>query len=789
MNLKLTAGTASGLFVIALVVSGASAADAPAKPKVTFADHVAPIFKSRCNSCHNGDKQKGGLNLETFSAAMQGGGSGKVVEPGDPDSSHLLALVAHTDEPKMPPNSPKMPDAELAVIRSWIEGGALETSGSVAVAKAKPKFEFKLDPTAMGKPVGPPAMPEKLLTEPVVVSPRPDAVVALASSPWAPLVAIGGHKQVIVYNTLTGHLSAVLPFPEGHVYTLKFSRNGALLLAGGGRGGQSGLAVVWDVKTGKRAFEIGKEYDVVLAADISPDHGLVALGGPSKIVRVYNTADGQLQYELKKHTEWITAVEFSPDGVLLATGDRNNGLVVWEAQTSREFFDLRGHTGAITDVSWRPDSNVLASCSEDGTVKLWEMENGNQIKNWGAHGGGTASVRFAKDGRLVTAGRDRVVRLWDQNGAKQRDFEPFGDLALETVFTFDDARVIAGDWSGEVRVFDSKDGRRLANLIANPAPLTNRLETARQALVAAQAAADAASKSLVPLQAAVAANVATQDKSAQAFTVSITSATQLKTAGDAAEKVMQTRAAEQKAATDAAAASAALAAKANADKFAAEKAVPEKIAAEKAASDALAAAKAAVDAALARKAEQDKAVAASVATLKLAVDKAAADKGAAELGQQAMKATESTVGVGLAGSAQAAAQGRWEQAVLDKANAPKLLEQATAVAKTTADAAAAAQAKAVATAAPKAAADKILADARTAQKAAEVDAAAKKVALDQSTAARAAADKALADRKPAVDAAIASVAAMKAEADALAVEKLQLDATKSAMAPTASKGL
>src|SRR5207244_11339528 len=119
------------------------------------------------------------------------------------------------------------------------------------------------------------------------------------------------------------------------------------------------------------------------------------------------------------------------------------------------------------DVSWRLDSNVGASSSEDGSVKLWEMENGNAIKSWGAHGGGVASVRFAKDGRLVTTGRDRVARVWDQNGAKQRDFEPFADLALEAVFTSDDARVIAGHWTGEVRVFDAKEGRRLANLLAN----------------------------------------------------------------------------------------------------------------------------------------------------------------------------------------------------------------------------------------------------------------------------------------------------------------------------------
>ena len=55
---------------------------------------------------------------------------------------------------------------------------------------------------------------------------------------------------------------------------LKFSRNGGLLLAGGGRGGQSGKVVVWDVKTGKRIFEVGNEPDAVLAADISADQQL-----------------------------------------------------------------------------------------------------------------------------------------------------------------------------------------------------------------------------------------------------------------------------------------------------------------------------------------------------------------------------------------------------------------------------------------------------------------------------------------------------------------------------------
>ncbi len=526
-----------------LTLLGASAtvrADEAKPAKVTYKE-VSAIFQNRCNGCHNNDKKKGGLVLDNYGSALEGGGSGAVIERGDSANSRLYLLVAHEEEPAMPPNQPKLPDAELALIRAWIDAGAPESAGDNVAMAAKPKLDFKLDPSAIGKPQGPPAMPEAVSTEPVVVTSRPNAITALATSPWAPLVAVSGFQQVLLYNTATQRLVGVLPFPEGDVHTLKFTRDGAMILAGGGQGGQSGRVVCWDVKTGQRLFEVGKEYDIVLAADISPDRSLVALGGPSKVLRVYNTSDGELVYENKKHTEWVTSVAFSPDGVLLASGDRNGGLIVWEGMTGREFYDLRGHGAMVTDLSWRLDSNVLASSSEDGTVRLWAMQNGNQIKSWGAHGGGAQSVRFAKDGRLVSTGRDRVTKLWDQNGAAKLQFEAFGDIGLQAAFTFDDSAIVAGDWTGEIRIWEAKEGKRIGNLAANPAPIAVRLEKTSQELATAQAAADAATQELAKLQETVATQSAAVTSAQQALT-------QAQAAASAAAAKL---AATEKAATDA----------------------------------------------------------------------------------------------------------------------------------------------------------------------------------------------------------------------------------------------
>jgi hypothetical protein len=758
-------------------VSVGFAADSP-KEKVTYQEHVAGVFRNHCGSCHNPDKQKGGLNLDNYGATMQGGGSGKVIEPGDADNSKLFLVISHKEEPNMPPKSAKIPEAEIELIRKWIAGGALESSGSVMTAKAKPKFDFKLDPAAVGKPAGTPAMPDNLTTEPFVPQAKPNAVVAMASSPWAPLLAVAGHKQVLLYRTTDHHLVGVLSFPEGTIYVLKFSRNGDLLMAGGGRGGQSGIAVAWDVKKGTRVFEVGKEYDVVLAADISPDHSQVALGGPSKVVRIYNTADGSLAQELRKHTEWITAAEFSPDGVLLATGDRNNGLIIWEANTGREFFDLRGHQTAITDVSWRLDSNVVASSSEDTTVKLWEMENGGNIKSFGAHGGGVASVRFAKDGRLLSTGRDRMVRVWDQNGAKQREFEPFGDLALEAVFTHDESKVVAADWTGEIREWDIKDGRRLVNLAVNPAPITSRIERTKQALAAAHAEVDSLTKQLGPFQNAIAPADALLAQFQAKVTAAEQAAAQQAAAVQQLEQVQKGRHAMADEARATAQAGDQLASQSAAAQAAAEKAIGLTAQAEKSATNALAAAKAATEKALADKIAHDAVLAAATRALKAAATPETATQAAAELTKQVQKSVELTQAIAAAGTRQSAASQALSQASAAKKLAPQAAASARSIAKAATLAVHAARDALNHADLDRAVADKALADARTTLATATTALTAVKKEHAQASAAKAGAEKALAEKKATFDATMARVQALKAEIDALAVEQKRFSPPK-----------
>src|SRR6187402_1259708 len=111
----------------AAVVS-ASAIVASAADKVTFNDHILPIFRNACLNCHNPDKKKAGLDLSTYQGALAGSDNGKMLESGNPGASFLFKCVKQIEEPKMPPKGEKLTDNDLAMIEKWIAGQLLETA-------------------------------------------------------------------------------------------------------------------------------------------------------------------------------------------------------------------------------------------------------------------------------------------------------------------------------------------------------------------------------------------------------------------------------------------------------------------------------------------------------------------------------------------------------------------------------------------------------------------------------------------------------------------------------------
>jgi len=106
-------------FILCCLIGGeAFAVEAP----LGFETHVLPLLKSRCLACHNAKVRQGDLSLETRDDMLRGGKTGAAAVPGKPTESLILSLVLSG---KMPAVGTKLTDAEVALLRRWIDAGTL----------------------------------------------------------------------------------------------------------------------------------------------------------------------------------------------------------------------------------------------------------------------------------------------------------------------------------------------------------------------------------------------------------------------------------------------------------------------------------------------------------------------------------------------------------------------------------------------------------------------------------------------------------------------------------------
>lgn len=440
---------------------------------VTFDDHIAPILKRHCWQCHGDGKQEAGLNLATYANAVKGGSGGAVLVAGRASSSRLFqAVTAEDPAERMPPQNDPLPKEQIALLKAWIETGLRQNAGSAAI----PTRTLNFTPSVASTNDGPAPMPEKLPTIEPAKTARPFPILALAASPRGALIATAAFERINFVSPTTKATLGSLAFPEGEPHVLRFSRSGAVLLAAGGRPVQNGSAVLFDVRSGKRLAELGNESDTVIAADISADERLVALGGSNRTIKVFSTVDGSLKHSLVKHTEWITAIAFSPDGKLLATADRVGNIHLWDANSGGVVLPLAEHKAGVRSLAWRSDSQVLASVGEDGQIVWWDIAKGFPLTTkadahppqrapgtYGRIANGVLDVAFGPNGELVTCGRDGTVKVWGNDGSPLKSFAlPTAEsgkakpLPLRSALTFDGTAVAAGDTLGRLHFWPTK---------------------------------------------------------------------------------------------------------------------------------------------------------------------------------------------------------------------------------------------------------------------------------------------------------------------------------------------
>ncbi|MGH9631910.1 MAG: DUF1549 domain-containing protein, partial [Bryobacteraceae bacterium] len=126
-------GFAKALAALAALLLPASAAE--------LSSEAVAILQKRCAQCHNEKVSMSGLRLDSREALLKGGTRGAAIHASEPSRSLLLEAVGFTGKLTMPPTG-KLPDEEIATLRSWVESGA-QWPAQTAGAREPEWWSFK----------------------------------------------------------------------------------------------------------------------------------------------------------------------------------------------------------------------------------------------------------------------------------------------------------------------------------------------------------------------------------------------------------------------------------------------------------------------------------------------------------------------------------------------------------------------------------------------------------------------------------------------------------------------
>lgn len=341
-----------------------------------------------------------------------------------------------------------------------------------------------------------------------------DRVLCVAADQQCRLLISGGADRTVRLWALgDGAQPAVLRGHQRSVRSVAADPRGVWAASGD----EAGVIRIWDLEQKRERRVVAGHRHWVTGLGILPKAGQILSGSADTTIKVWDAVTGQALRTLRGHTRAVTCLAVDPQENWFASGGEDGTVRIWQAESElagvKESFE---HEAPITALTVLPTGEI-ASASEDETVRLWNREGGHQttlrghvapvtcllggrawllsgsadrtLRAWRldgsrkvqtlgqpltsppVSGGAVTSLAWADSDRVLSAGEDGIVRLWDPDSGRQiEQYEPAGGTLGALVAL--DEWVVGGGSAREVMVWRKSDGRVARKLAGHESSVT-----------------------------------------------------------------------------------------------------------------------------------------------------------------------------------------------------------------------------------------------------------------------------------------------------------------------------
>jgi len=110
----------------------------------------------------------------------------------------------------------------------------------------------------------------------------------------------------------------------------------------------------------------------------------------------------------------INTIAVSSDFKQIALGREKGDVLIWDLEEEKFVRKISGHHSAITDIDFSPDNKLLLTASRDRTVRVWDIDTPQKLPLvLDDHDDWVMTACFSPNGKQIVSGsKDNYIRLW-----------------------------------------------------------------------------------------------------------------------------------------------------------------------------------------------------------------------------------------------------------------------------------------------------------------------------------------------------------------------------------------